>query len=209
MRDMIIAALQNCGLFTITENQDKADASLKGSSDDKIYTEEHHTTDSLGVHANGGSGSSSTARPGTGSSSRGYGGAGITESETSNVQERRHEAVASVRLVDQDGDVIWSTTQESGGGKFKGALADIADRIAKKLVEDTKQAPRSSVRSTLSCKHRAHQRSFPGLAVPGGGRFDSVAERLPGMGVPQLRPRNELQPGGNGSGRIRLSTTSS
>lgn len=136
MRDMIIAALQNSGLFTITENPEKADASLRGSSDDKIYTEEHHTTESIGIHANGGSSSSTKSV----SSSRDYSSAGITESETSNVQDRRHEARASVRLVDEQGDVIWSTTQESGGGKFRGALADIADRITKKLVEDTKKA---------------------------------------------------------------------
>lgn len=140
MRDMLFAALQNSGLFTITENPDRADAILKGSSDDKIYTEEHHTSDSLGVHANSGAGSSSTARLGNGSSSREYGGAGITENESSSIQERRHEAVATVRLVDGDGDVIWSMTQESTGGKFRGAMADIADRISKKLAEDTRKA---------------------------------------------------------------------
>ena len=38
------------------------------------------------------------------------------------------QAVAAVRLVNKDGDVIWSTTQESQGGKFRRASTDVADR---------------------------------------------------------------------------------
>jgi hypothetical protein len=48
--------------------------------------------------------------------------------------------VAAVRLVNKDGDVIWSTTQESLGGKFRGSSADVADRITKKLLEDYDRA---------------------------------------------------------------------
>ena len=140
MRDMVIASLQNSGLFVITENPERADASLKGSSDDQIFTEEHHASDSIGFHANEGSGSSAGASLGTSSSSHQNLGAGISESESSNVQERRHEAAASVRLVNLDGDVIWSTTQESGGAKFRGAMADVADKIARKLIDEKKKA---------------------------------------------------------------------
>ena len=140
MRDMLITAIQNSGLFVITENQEHADASIKGSSDDKTFTEEHHSSDSIGFHTSEGSGSSSGASLGTNSSSRQNLGAGISENESSNIQERRHEAVASVRLVDSEGDVIWSTTQESNGGKFHGAMADVADKIARRLIEETKKA---------------------------------------------------------------------
>jgi len=137
---MIIAALQNSGLFTVTDNPDNADATLRGSADDKIYTEEHNSSDSVGIHANlGGSGSSRLTGSGTRSNSA-YGGAGISDSESSHIQERRHEASASVRLVDSDGDVIWSTTQESPGGKFRGAMADVADRIARALIADMRKA---------------------------------------------------------------------
>jgi len=45
-----------------------------------------------------------------------------------------------VRLVDGDGDVIWSTLQESNGAKFRGAMADVADKIVRHLVEETKKA---------------------------------------------------------------------
>ena len=49
---------------------------------------------------------------------------------------RRHEAVAAVRLVNKEGDVIWSTTQESLGAKFRGASSDVADKITARLKED-------------------------------------------------------------------------
>jgi len=41
-----------------------------------------------------------------------------------------------VRLVNKDGDVIWSTTQESNGAKFRGASADVADKITRQLTAD-------------------------------------------------------------------------
>jgi hypothetical protein len=44
--------------------------------------------------------------------------------------------MATVRLVNKEGDVIWSTTQESTGAKFKGASADVADKITKQLAAD-------------------------------------------------------------------------
>lgn len=140
MRDMIIAAVQSSGLFLITENQERADAILRGSADDQIYTEEHNTSDSIGLHSNVGTGSGSSSTLGGSVNSRQSMGAGVTDSETSRIQDRRHDARASIRLVNTDGDVIWSTTQESGGGKFRGAMADVADKIVRQLGADTKKA---------------------------------------------------------------------
>ena len=137
-RDMLIAAIQSSGLFSITENQARADAVLKGSGDDLIFTELHSTNDSIGVHTNASSGSSSRALN-SGVSSDSSLGLGVTDSEASRIQERRHEATGSVRLIGKDGDVIWSTTQESGGGKFKSAMADVADKIVHQLSEETRK----------------------------------------------------------------------
>src|SRR5438874_6749891 len=145
MRDILIAALQNSGIFVITENPEHADALLKGSSDDQVFAEEHETSDSIGFHATGGGAWSSKASLGTGSSSRRSAGAGVSESEHTHTKERRHEAAASVRLVDAAGDVIWSTTQESNGAKFRGAMADVADKIVRRLIDETQKA-RSSGR---------------------------------------------------------------
>jgi len=135
-RDMMIVAIQNTGLFVLTEDPTRADATLKGSGDDLIFTEEHNSTDSLGVHANAGSGSSSKALN-SGVSSNQTMGVGVTDSESSRVQDRHHEATGSVRLVGKNGDVIWSNTQESGGGKFRSAMADVADKIVKQLAGET------------------------------------------------------------------------
>ena len=49
-------------------------------------------------------------------------------------------ACLAVRLAAADGDVIWSTTQESLGAKFKSASADVADKVAKQLVRDLDKA---------------------------------------------------------------------
>ena len=145
MRDMLITALQNAGLFVITENPEHADASLKGSGDDKVFTDQHNTSDSIGFHAGNASGTKNAVSIGASSSSNKSLSAGVSENESSNIQERRHEATASVRLVTSDGDVIWSTTQESNGAKFRGAMADVADKIAARLIEQTRKARANAI----------------------------------------------------------------
>jgi len=153
MRDMIAASLQNARLFVITENPDRADAILRGSAEDLVFTDIHSSSDSIHADAHfgysdgdstynnsGGYGvgghSSSTQRD---QRSR-NGGMSVGDSESTHSVERKHEAVAAVRLVSKDGDVIWSTTQESLGGKFRGSSADVADKITKKLLEDYERA---------------------------------------------------------------------
>ena len=134
MRDMIMSSLQNARLFVLTENQEKADAILRGSGEDLVFTESYSSSDNLNARAS--FGTSKTTRQ------REYGSVGMGESESNHSTERRHEAVASVRLVNKDGDVIWSTTQESTGAKFRGASADVADKITKTLREDFERARR-------------------------------------------------------------------
>lgn len=138
LRDMIITSLQNSALFVLTENPERADATLKGSGDDQIFNEQHDTSDSIGVHANAADASGSHSLN-SGVSSNKVAGIGVTDSESNHSQERKHEASASVRLVGRDGDVIWSTTQESNGGKFRGAMADVADKIMKQLADETRK----------------------------------------------------------------------
>ena len=64
---------------------------------------------------------------------------GVGDRESTDIHERKHEALATVRLVNKDGDVIWSTTQESDGAKFRGASADVADKIARQLTADVER----------------------------------------------------------------------
>ena len=88
------------------------------------------SSEGTNVRANAGTGRNAR----TTNSQSAYGGIGIGENESSRTQERKHESVAAVSLVNKDGDVIWSTTQESQGGRFRRASTDVADRITKKLV---------------------------------------------------------------------------
>ena len=137
IRDMIISSLQGARLFVITENAERADAFLRGSAEDLVFTDTFQTSDGVDARASlgtGSSGSGSTRRSGRSLS------AGVGDRESSRIVERKHEASAAVRLVGKDGDVIWSTTEESLGGKFRGASADVADKITRRLAEDYARA---------------------------------------------------------------------
>jgi len=134
MRDILVTSLDGAKLFILTENPDRADATLRGAAEDLVFTEVHTSSDSLNAHTNFGSGRTTRSAGGA------YGGIGIGENESEHSAERRHEAIAAVRLVNKDGDVIWSTTQESQGGKFRRASTDVADMITKKLIEDYERA---------------------------------------------------------------------
>lgn len=133
MRDMIISSLERSRLFAITENPERADAVLRGSAEDLVFTETFSSSE--GINARGTVGASRSATSST-KAQRGYADVGVGETESLRTAERRHEAAASVRLVNKDGDVIWSTTQESMGGKFRGASADVADKITRQLSND-------------------------------------------------------------------------
>ena len=140
IRDMIISSLQRTGLFLLTDNPERADAFLRGSAEDLIYTDVYQSSDSVDAR---GSVTLGTPRTSTGrySGSRGVSAsASAGENESSRIQERKHEAAAAVRLVDKDGDVLWSTIQESKGAKFRGASADVADKITRQLVADYERA---------------------------------------------------------------------
>ena len=136
MRDLLVSSLENAKLFVLTDNQERADAILRGGAEDLVFTDVHSSSEGINVRANVGTGRNAR----TTNSQSAYGGIGIGENESSRTQERKHEAVAAVRLVNKDGDVIWSTTQESQGGRFRRASTDVADRITKKLVEDYERA---------------------------------------------------------------------
>ncbi len=136
MRDILISALEGAKLFILTENQERADVVLRGAAEDLVFTDVHQSSDSISARFNSGVTKST-------SNSRGqYGGLSVGENESDRSAERRHEAIAAVRLVNKDGDVIWSTTQESLGAKFRGASADVAEKITAKLKEDYDRARR-------------------------------------------------------------------
>ncbi len=123
LQAMVINALDETKRFIVTENKDKADAILKGRSVEKTAHEVHATGEAT-REASGGSRSGQAM--------------GIEDSKLST--ETIHEARLAIRLVSQDGDVIWSTTQESQGAKFKSSSADVADKVVKQLLHELDKA---------------------------------------------------------------------
>lgn len=138
MRDLLIGALQRSGRIAVTENPDRADHFLRGAAEDLIFQDQFDSSESLNARAF--SARSSRAR----STANGAVEVGVGQNESTHIKERKHEAMASVRLVTKDGDVIWSTTQESLGAKFRSASADVAEKVVKQLLIDlNKASPRS------------------------------------------------------------------
>ena len=129
LRDMIIAALHRAGLFIVTENEERADAYIRGSAEDLIFTETHSSREGLQARS-----SASAASREPGRSDAASAGLGVGETDDRYSRQRKHEAVAALRLVARDGDVLWSTTQESLGAKYKGSAADVADKVVKDLA---------------------------------------------------------------------------
>jgi hypothetical protein len=132
MRDMIISSLQNARLFVLTEKEERADAVLRGSAEDLVFTDQHQSSDGISARAGFTAGRSSSSLPGANFS--------VGQNESLRTAERKHEAIASVRLVNREGDIIWATTQESLGGKFRGSAADVAEKITKQLNDDFEKA---------------------------------------------------------------------
>ncbi|MGI8959872.1 MAG: hypothetical protein ACR2IV_08960 [Bryobacteraceae bacterium] len=138
LRELIIASLDSSKLFVMTDNPDRADAILKGAANDQTFTDTFDIDEGLAARQSLGVGSGKT-RSATG----GFGGVSIGDHESRHTRERKHEAYATVRLCNRDGDVLWSTTQESLGGKFRGASADVAAKVAHQLTLDMDRARRA------------------------------------------------------------------
>jgi hypothetical protein len=135
MRDLIIASIHGAKLYVLTENQERADAVMRGAAEDLIYTDQFQSSDSVDMRSGIAAGSRS-ARTSSGARSLSI---GVGDKDSTDIHERKHGALATVRLVNKDGDVIWSTTQESDGAKFRGASADVADKIARQLTADVER----------------------------------------------------------------------
>ena len=123
MRDLLISALEASKLFVVTENEARADAFLRGAAEDLVYTDDFKSNDGISVGLRGSTGESSSTGSGynrVGQSTRDSKGLTIGEHESSDIKERKHEALATVRLVNKDGDVMWATTQERHGRKISG-----------------------------------------------------------------------------------------
>ncbi len=138
LRELIIASLNSTKLFILTDNEARADAVLKGAADDNTFTDTFDTYEGTTGHDSlGKTGSSVSAKIGSITD-----GSAMGDTESHHNRERKHEAFATVRLCNKEGDVLWSTTQESLGAKFRGASADVAAKIAHQIAVDYAHARR-------------------------------------------------------------------
>jgi len=117
---MLINSLSECKRFVITENKDRADAVLKGSTLEQS-SQELHSSSELTV--------------------AGHEAIGDAQKSTETI----HEARVAVRLVAADGDVVWTSTQESNGAKYKSASADVADKVVKQLLHDLEKLEKKPI----------------------------------------------------------------
>jgi curli biogenesis system outer membrane secretion channel CsgG len=139
LQSLIVSSLVATNRFKVTENRERADAILKGVALEKSSQELHAYGEGTSVGAAGGGVHSEISGNASGVSGSSHGGfiARHMGTEDSSVNtETIHEARVAVRLVNLDGDVIWTTTQESKGAKYKGSSADAAERCVKQLLHD-------------------------------------------------------------------------
>ena len=140
IRDLLISAMAGTGLFVLTENPERADAFLRGGAEDRVFQETFDFRDGVNGRAQLGTGSNSR------NSSRTTAGLSVGEDESARQTERKHDALAAVRLVDKDGDVIWSTLQQSAGSKFRNASVDLVRKIVEQLKLDVAAARKPATR---------------------------------------------------------------
>lgn len=152
LHSMIVSALVATKRFKVTENRERADATLKGVALEKTSQELHAYGESTAVGAaSGGShgdiSGSVVNGNGTisGSSNGGFIARHMGTSDSSVNTETVNEARIAIRLVDLDGDVIWTSTQESKGAKYKGSSADVADKCVKQLLRDVEKLEGANV----------------------------------------------------------------
>lgn len=146
LQAMVVGSLVASKRFAVTENEKKADAIMRGAALQKTSQEIHAYGSGTSVGAAAGGHQASIAGSGgsfSGSSSSGFAAKHMGIDDSSVNTETIDRASASVRLINSDGDVIWTTTQESHGAKYKGATADVADKIVAQLMRDLEKASHS------------------------------------------------------------------
>jgi len=155
LQAMVINSLSESKRFIVTENKERADAVLKGSALEKTSQELHAIGEgtaaavAAGTHSGSISGSVSNGTGSiSGSQHGGFGSKAMAIEDSQASTETINDARIAVRLVDSDGDVIWTTTQESKGAKYKGATADVADKIVKQLLRDLEKLTKKPSQTT-------------------------------------------------------------
>jgi curli biogenesis system outer membrane secretion channel CsgG len=156
LQSMIVSSLAATKRFKVTENRDRADAILKGVALEKSSQEVHAYGEGTSVGSAGGH-AEVHGRNGSG----GFLAQHMGTSDSSVNTETINEARVAIRLVTPDGDVIWTSTQESKGAKYKGASADVADRCVKQLVHDVQKLDASNTSGSATASPSESETTSP------------------------------------------------
>jgi len=132
LRAMLIDQLHRLKAFVITENPDTADAFVRGFAEDVVFVDQHSRDENVGGRSGGSIATGAFVRNRRAVAAN----SGVNEGVRERSIERRHEAALTVRIVNADGDVLWSGSAESRGGKYQSAAGDVSSKIA----EDLKRA---------------------------------------------------------------------
>ncbi len=73
--------------------------------------------------------------------------------------ETKEHAVVTLRLVNKEGEVLWAVSNESSGGKTKGAIGDAADRAARRLLRDIERAEKQAAKADSKKETTSEPRS--------------------------------------------------
>lgn len=80
IRDMIIGSLQRTGRFILTENEDRADAFLRGSAEDLVFTDTFQSSEGINARASAGTGRGAAGTTSAGRNSA-FGSVSVGENE--------------------------------------------------------------------------------------------------------------------------------
>ncbi len=144
VQEMVIARLFESRRFSLTENCDNADYAVKGTITERSDRVSRSESESIGFGERvAASDSSWTAGAGgrSNSASASVRGAASEHLASSDVKV---QAAVTLRVVDKDGEILWATSQESTGGKTKGAIGDAAERAVRKLLRDIGRAEQAA-----------------------------------------------------------------
>lgn len=128
-REMTFAALYAAHRFTVLEKCDKAQATIKGAVLESSERRSRSESEGIGFGAVTGGANSSQA---------GISGVAGSNGESLSSSETKRQSSVSLRLVDSEGTVLWAVTQDSTGGKSKGAVADAVERAVRQLLRETR-----------------------------------------------------------------------
>lgn len=131
VREIAIAALFGLKRFAITENCARADATLKGAVLERATERVRGEGETTGFGTARGVAAANRSRAVAAIA----GNAGLADEQLYSAESGTAASV-TLRLVTQDGDVLWAYTQDSPGGKSRGAVADAVERAVKQLERE-------------------------------------------------------------------------